>query len=872
MQIFISYRRTDSDIAGRIADHLLAEFGRDSVFLDVDSIPVGRDFRVVIERSIARSDCLVMVIGPGWNRASDSGEGPESSLQSETDFVRLEVQAALKWNIPIVPVLVGDVQMPTASSLPQDIAEVAYINATAVRSGRNFQHDIEELIAAVHSTSRQTPPPASAPSPAPTAVVEQNVQAPPKPDNGGTSVPDAVISGNVEEPPFPLFGRDLELEQMGRYLVDDGVRLVTVLGFGGAGKTRLATELRVFQQHFPDGVWMVSLAHLSAGASLMSEVAALFNVGADALDSYLTGKRLLLIIDNCEHLLAETTDLIAALLRVTGVSVVATSRELLGIRGEQIMQLDNLPIPDQQASLSELETNAAVELFLQQARSVQPDFALSAENAEAVAEIIRLVAGIPLALELAASRLRLLSAAEIAVRLGQSFKLLKSAARNSSPRHQTLDQAIDWTYQMLDAEEQQLFRKLSVFRGGFTLEAATAVDGADDDMEVLELIGQLTDKSLFQRISDADETRYGCLEPLRQFAMARASEEELAQARTAHATFFAAHVERVAPLLRGADQLRWLTSLRAEDGNINAALAQACEAEMADIACGIASTLTWFWLAERKLTEARGWLEAALAIPRAGASARASALINLAFLRGVDDPHAEGLLGPLHEGIALFESDGFGPGIGQGRLYEGMMFAGFRDFAAAEPIFSQLTPIMREAQFVWGEAMCEWWMGICTTYNAQFDTAREHYGASLAKFEMLGDFFLITWNRLTMGRMELLAGDLNRAQEHFETAMPIMVQVQDRLGIGVIQMSFAAIAQASGDMDSAKQWATKAQRELQFSVGGQGIGWALTNAPVETTTDPQYRAALTRYRLALEKPVEDWIETFLADAAAFVKG
>ena len=204
MQIFISYRRTDSDIAGRIADHLLAEFGRDSVFLDVDSIPVGRDFRVVIERSIARSDCLVMVIGPGWNRASDSGEGPESSLQSETDFVRLEVQAALKWNIPIVPVLVGDVQMPTASSLPQDIAEVAYINATAVRSGRNFQHDIEELIAAVHSTSRQTPPPASAPSPAPTAVVEQNVQEPPKPDNDGSVYGSGVkVAAHLESPSEP---------------------------------------------------------------------------------------------------------------------------------------------------------------------------------------------------------------------------------------------------------------------------------------------------------------------------------------------------------------------------------------------------------------------------------------------------------------------------------------------------------------------------------------------------------------------------------------------------------------------------------------------------------------------------------------------
>lgn len=862
MHIFISYRRTDSDIAGRIADRLLGEFGSDGVFLDVDNIPIGRDFRVVIDQAMSRSDCLVMVIGPGWISASERNEGAAGNLRSEADFVRLEVQSALQSEIPIIPVLVGDVQMPAPNSLPEDISKVAYINGTAVRSGRDFQTDIEHLITALRSIS------AHASTDARTPV--ETVNTPRNSAVLAESAPSAVLSGNVPEPAFKLLGRELEFQQLHRYLTQEKARLITILGFGGAGKTRLAIELRTLAGHFPDGVWMVSLASVSGGSSLAGEIAELFSVGADSLQSYLADKRLLLIVDNCEHVLSEATELVDTLLMSVGVSVVATSREFLGIHGEKILRLGALSIPESTAPFSELSTNASVELFIQHARSAHSDFELTTENAPALIQIVTIVAGIPLALELAASRLRVLSVSEISERLSKSFKLLKSGARDSMSRHRTLEQAIDWSYQMLNDDEQMIFRKLSVFRGGFTLEAATAVDGADDDLEVLDLIGQLVDKSLLQRRSNAGQTRYGCLEPLRQFAMARANVEELEQATAAHALFFAAHVERVAVLLRGPEQVQWLAALRADNGNIDAALAHTCEAKLPDIARSLASTLTWFWLAERKLSQARDWLEAAIALDGGEPVPKAYALISLGFLKGVDDPSAPDLFEYLNEGISLFEDAGFGPGVGQARLYEGIGFFGVRDFASAEAIFTQLRPAMRDAQFAWGEAMCEWWLGICTTYSGKYDIAREHYQGALEAFESIGDIFLIAWNRLTMGRLELLLGDLKGARCHFEAAMPLMVQVQDRIGVGVLQLSFAAIDQESGNIERAKQCAADAQREIQLSQGGQGIGWAMSNAPVETTTALQSRAAIERYRLALETPVDNWIEIVLADAATFV--
>ena len=275
-------------------------------------------------------------------------------------------------------------------------------------------------------------------------------------------------TGNLPEPPDSLLGRETALEQLAAYL--DDARLITLTGFGGAGKTRLALELgRVSTRQFQDGVWFQELAPITDPDILIREAAALFGIGDDSLASYLSDKQLLFIVDNCEHILAGAASLVRKLLSSSGIKVIATSREALNLAGERTFQVRPLPVPEDKTDISTLAEFPAVQLFVRRARAAKSEFELSADNARSVGQIVRRVHGIPLAIELAASRVKLLQPADIASRLNECFKLLKGGPMNALPHHQTLERAIDWSYDMLTSDQKALFRQLSVFRGGFTL-------------------------------------------------------------------------------------------------------------------------------------------------------------------------------------------------------------------------------------------------------------------------------------------------------------------------------------------------------------------------------------------------------------------
>ena len=320
-------------------------------------------------------------------------------------------------------------------------------------------------------------------------------------------------AGNLPEPPDSLLGRETELEQLAARLND--ARLITLTGFGGAWKTRLALELgRLSAGQFQDGVWLHPLAPITDTKVLAREAASLFGIGEDSLTGYLSDKQLLFIVDNCEHVLVGAASLVQLLLSSPGVTVIATSREALNLGGERTFQVLPLPIPEDNVDHGTLAKFAAVQLFLRRARAASPAFQLTSQNAASVGEIVRRLDGIPLAIELAASRVKLLRPAEIASRLGECFKLLKGGPIDALPHHRTLELAIDWSYDLRDTEQQALFRQLSVFRGGFTLAAAAAVSGTEDEYEALDSLGQLVDKSLVQTVHTGDEVRYHLLEPL----------------------------------------------------------------------------------------------------------------------------------------------------------------------------------------------------------------------------------------------------------------------------------------------------------------------------------------------------------------------
>ncbi|MCH8800967.1 MAG: hypothetical protein IH963_08670, partial [Chloroflexi bacterium] len=369
-----------------------------------------------------------------------------------------------------------------------------------------------------------------------------------------------------------------------------------------------------------------------------------------------------------------------------------------------------------------------MQLFLERARDASPAFEMTASNAVSVNQIVRRLDGIPLAIELAASRVKLLQPAEIASRLDESFKLLTGGPVDALPHHQTLERCIDWSYDMLDSEQQTLFRRLSVFRGGFTLAAAAAVSGTEDEYEALEALGQLLDKSLVQTVHTGDEVRYHLLEPLLQYAAARTTADEAGDSKGRHARYFQDLAERAAPELRGPQQLEWLARLEIEHDNLRAALEWGLKAGDADLAQRTAAALTWFWMVRRHVAEAVDWFDRVLAVEGGSPKSRASALVQGGFIRSTVRPDdLEGCLARIREGSALFAQLQDEQGLGMAQTYDAIVLWYQRDLGASSRRFAELQTVMRAAGFEWGDAFCSWFLGSAAWHLDDLTRAREHY-------------------------------------------------------------------------------------------------------------------------------------------------
>ncbi len=434
-----------------------------------------------------------------------------------------------------------------------------------------------------------------------------------------------------------FIGRETELADCAGLLGE--ARLLTVTGIGGSGKTRLAVRLaeRLLQSH-PDGVWFVDLSPLKEASRVVETIAVALAVveepGKGLLETlvhHLRGMRLLLLLDNCEHLLDACGVLVDAVLRTAeGVRVLATSRECLGIEGERVFALRSLSLPSgSQVNLDAVKWSEAVRLFVDRAQIVDNAFVLDAQTALPVVEICRRLDGIPLAIELAAARIKMLSVEEVRSRLDDRFRLL-SGGHKALPRHQTLRAAFQWSYDLLTPEEQRLFRLLSVFAGGWTLGAATVVWGdATDEFKVLELMTRLADKSLVMVEHLASgPTRYWMLEIFRQFAQEKldeAGEENAARAR--HLKYFVAWLDHHAALAGSAQQGEWLTQVEHEHENVLRALEFCPHVEGgAEVALGLANNSYEYWNLRGLYSVGRERLRVVLQLPGAMSQARSWAL------------------------------------------------------------------------------------------------------------------------------------------------------------------------------------------------------------------------------------------------------
>lgn len=436
--------------------------------------------------------------------------------------------------------------------------------------------------------------------------------------------------------PFQLtsfIGREKEKAALRSLLVSKGTRLVTLTGSGGIGKTRLSLQIAAdLLDQYPDGAWFVELASVSNPdhvpkivANVLDVVEVISKPLITSLVDFLQTKKMLLILDNCEHLVDASASLADTLLRTCpNLTILVSSREILGIGGEVPFRVPSLAQPDihHLPSYMDLAGFEAVRLFVERAQTASSDFVLTEENGPLVAQVVNCLDGIPLAIELAAARVRLLSLAQIATRLDNVFRLLIGGSRAALPRHQTLRAMIDWSYDLLSTKERILLRRLSIFSGGWTLEAAEGIcadgDWGPNDQSIqpeaiLELLSQLADKSLIiQYEASSPDMRYRMMEPIRQYAHEKIAEQkESERMRSGHLSYFMNFAETSEPFLRTNTQVAWLNRLADDLDNLRLALDWGLENDL-EAALRLAAALFWFWHIRGLGTEGIRWLELGL--------------------------------------------------------------------------------------------------------------------------------------------------------------------------------------------------------------------------------------------------------------------
>ena len=520
---------------------------------------------------------------------------------------------------------------------------------------------------------------------------------------------------NLPDQRTAFVGRDREMVELKRALAM--TQLLTLTGTGGLGKTRLALEVASdLVGAYPDGVWLVELAPLSDGKLVPQAVADALGVEerpgqslAESLVDDLRKKTVLVVLDNCEHLIEAAAQLVDALVSACPhLRVVATSREALEVEGEFVWRMEPLSVPDaprdgdrdahRASSAGELERYDAVRLFVERARRYSPQFELGQDNAGAVAQICRGLEGMPLAIELVAARMDILAAEQIAERLDRALGLLRSGSRAANPRHQTLRATLSWSFEYLDAPERKLFGRLSVFAGGFSLEAAESVGEGQviGRSDVLESLLVLVDKSLVVAGPTGDRgARYRLLEPLRQYARERlevSGEDEAFRHR--HAEFFLALAEEAAPQLTGAQQQEWANRLEVDHDNMRAALSWSLERE-SETALRLAGALARFWQMRARFVEGSAWFEAALNQDgRADAATRAklsSEAGTFAFYRADFERAIE-----LHgEALELYRELGDDNGVAFALLCLGAQYLEKGDYESAAPFLEEALAISR---------------------------------------------------------------------------------------------------------------------------------------------------------------------------------
>jgi predicted ATPase/class 3 adenylate cyclase len=655
----------------------------------------------------------------------------------------------------------------------------------------------------------------------------------------------------TERPSLPrqlttFVGRERERREVGDALA--GTRLLTLTGPGGTGKTRLAIQVASdLMDSFEDGAVFVPLAPITDPSLVVPTIGQTLGVPEDpgrpsieSLIDHLARKRMLLVLDNFEQVIDAAPQIGELLTATEAVTVLATSREPLGLAGEHEYAVPPLSLPDVEhlPPLESLSQFSAVALFIERARAVRPDFQVTAENAPAIAEVTARLDGLPLAIELAAARTKLLSPEAMLKRLEDRLSLGVSTRRDLPQRQQTLRDAIAWSDALLDGDERRLFARASVFVGGFTLEVADEVTNPDGELgiDTLDGLASLVNKSLVRRVDvEGGDLRFLMLETIREYARERLEETgEADEVRSRHAAAFLALVERARLELTGPDQVQWLRRLSAEHDNLRAALAWTEARGDLETAFRLAGSLWRFWQMRGHLREARDRLTALLSRDAGSATPEARALALeaaggihywmaqmtdarrfyeecLDLRREIGDP--KGIADALYNlGFAL--------------LYEG---AGQPTVDRARKVFREAKEEFRRLGDRAGMARALWAIADATYVVREYEEVLPPLREGLEIQRELGNRFDVAWSRFLEGLSLLHLGRTAESREAFGESLRILAEANDISGVPLLLWGFGALATEEGDGPRAVRLAGAAAA-LEASTG---LGLVGVNEEIE---------------------------------------
>jgi predicted ATPase/class 3 adenylate cyclase len=646
---------------------------------------------------------------------------------------------------------------------------------------------------------------------------------------------------NLPLQPTPLVGREKEVSEVCDLLRGTETRLLTLTGPGGTGKTRLALQAAAdLLDDFPDGTFFVPLATLSEAELFLSTVAETLGVretGEQPLDEslkdYLKERRLLLVLDNFEQVLGAAPTVTELLAAAPGLKVLATSRAPLGLYGEQEYAVPPLSVPDVRhlPDFKTLSQYEAVRLFIERAKAAKADFEVTDESAPAVAEICVRLDGLPLAIELAAARIKMLPPKAMLQRLSSRLKLLTGGARDLPVRQRTLRGAIEWSHTLLGDGEKTLFARMAVFSGGRTLEAVEAVCDAQGDLPVdsFEGVSSLLDKSLLRQEEGPEgEPRFVMLETIHEYAREKLQESGEAEViGRAHTEYFLALAEEAEPELVGTDQVSWMDVLEAEHDNLRAALSRSLEAGDSGSALRIGGALWRFWNVRGHFSEGRRWLTAGLSGEGAAAlSLRARASLGLGYLelRQGDYPRAVEDLEVSH---SLYREIGDRRGEAYALCFLGWIALDRNEFDRAEELLEESLALSRAAGTARDVSVSLNALAMLKVYRGDHERATAMQEECLSLAREAGDVQIIAVLTYNLGFTAAMTGEYERAEAFVREAQALFREVGDRGMAPLASNRLGFLALSQDDPDRAEELCVEAIRDLQEQAQIPGIDFAL---------------------------------------------